>query len=85
MNQTSLKARIMADKEFFGRMFTKAPANKVLERVQAKYPEATSYSRAAQRITFNSLKNPGWFYWMDYERGELKCTAIYVPSKEDDE
>ncbi len=85
MNQTALKARIMNDKEFFGRVFTKVPARKVLATVQAKYPEAREYSPAARRITFNSLNNPGWFYWLDFERGELKCTAVYVPSKEDDE
>lgn len=79
-----LKTRIQQDKAFFTEIFTTAPADEALARVRENYPEALHFDAARQRITF-SAPTDGWFRWLDYAGGALKYTAIYVPSKEDDE
>lgn len=79
-----LKTRIQHDKAFFTEIFTKAPADKALALVRENYPEALYFDAARQRITFSAPAD-GWFRWLDYAGGALKYTAIYVPSKEDDE
>lgn len=81
---TRLKDRIKNDKAFFTEIFTKTPADEALARIKQNYPEALYYDAARRRITF-SAPTDGWFRWLDYAGGELKYTAIYMPSKEDDE
>ena len=83
MKKPNLRARILSDKEFFEHIFTKVPADKVLEEVQKKYPEAIEYSSFSRRITFRSIIDPCFYVWLDYQLGALTCTVISIP--EDDE
>ncbi len=81
----NLKARIMNDMDFFEAIFAMKSEDKALAKVQEKYPEAIRYSHPCQRITFESIKMPGTFIWLDHTSDGMKVTMLSVPSKEDDE
>ena len=84
MANMNLKSRILNDKDFFKKIFTKVPASKALAKVQERYPEAIEYIKPAGRITFRARIDPSIYVWLDYANGDLECTVISIPPREED-
>lgn len=83
MTRPTLRSRIIDDAEFLRSIFANVQADKVLERIQERFPEADEYDANAQKIIFTAPE--GYFRWLEYYGGDMKYCSLFVPSKEQDE